>query len=286
MPQCKQIKTMLLVLLFSIFAVISAQTPAKCARKLQAALYEPQIEAKNYLKKLTANLKTGSALLFTPQAASYLAQFEQQWGVNVTLSEAPNICKEFTPEPNCTVFTENQPNSQAVFEVPELQFTYITVTFNGTVTTNAGIGNYQLIGPGQDSIELTLNASNICYGNIAAGSFSIGFADGSTTYFNCASPNSGTVLAPDEPLSTFDGVNTEGNWTLIRQGGNAQFDIANLNFCFQPASIMICSRDVMKALTNIPGFRIDSGMAYYTEDIFDQFGNFKQITIRYLVNTM
>ena len=54
----------------------------------------------------------------------------------------------------------------------------------------------------------------------------------------------------------------------------------------QTNSAINCPRDVMKALTNIPGYRYDfgNGIVYYTEELFDKYGNFKQVTISRPVN--
>lgn len=77
-------------------------------------------------------------------------------------------------------------------------------------------------------------------------------------------------------MSTFNGERTVGPWVLTGTGDLVVL-LIQLNYC--QLGPFNCPRDVMKALTNIPGFRIDSGIVYYTEDVFDAFGNFKQVTI-------
>lgn len=89
------------------------------------------------------------------------------------------------------------------------------------------------------------------------------------------------MINPVDPLSTFNGEDTLGNWMLTLSDDTIILDEITLNYCGSSGSGTSCSRDVMKALTNFPGYRYDPStqMAYYTQEIFDQFGNFKQVTL-------
>lgn len=58
-----------------------------CSRKLQLALYQPQICGQHYLNQLERKLRFYQPLLFTDQRDSIISGFEQQYGVQVTIRE-------------------------------------------------------------------------------------------------------------------------------------------------------------------------------------------------------
>lgn len=62
----------------------------KCALKLQSVVAEPKVCAQKYLEKLDNELKKKTALLFSHQADSVIQNFEQTYGVQITLT-APFI---------------------------------------------------------------------------------------------------------------------------------------------------------------------------------------------------
>lgn len=252
-----------------------------CAAELQGMLFEPQTYAKDCMEKVANNFKSGSVLLFGPNANSYISAFEQQWGVSIVINEAQSICgpttagfcgsTQFSPEVTAASYT--------IPVTDDIIISSFTVAVTGASSTG-GLGQYTLTSPVAGSTPLILSSTNICDGASAQAPFSIGFADGGAASIACnaESQNAGTLLAPTVPLSTLNGQSTLGDWTLAIAEVELPITTITLSYCSAGPS---CSRDVMKALTNIPGFRFDSvaGMVYYTEDIFDAFGNFKQVTI-------
>ncbi len=277
-------KAFSLLLLLSLSS-LESKSPSKCATELQEILFEPQSYAKEYMTKVAANFNLGKALLFTPQSDSYIQTFEQEWGVTIELFDASNICVN---------------NSQSVCSAVQQEFNYVAtvynitipeayilsslqISFTGTVTSNAGIGNYTLTSPAGTTV--ILSNQNLCESS-NLGTFEIGFADDATGQFICDSPNEGAIISPTEPLSTFNGESTLGIWALNLSALSENLvNIVTFTYC-QTNTNTTCPRDAMKALTNLPGFRYDSGSqtVYYTEDIFDDFGNFKQVTISRPVN--
>ena len=254
--------------------------PSKCAAELQGALFEPQTYAKDYMQKVAANFKIGSALLFSPNANSYINSFENEWGVTISVSEASNICGGRVGSCQSSFQSFDQVEDEYEITINEdFIFDTITVEVSGNYQTDStGFAGFTLINPAGDELSLS---DYLCASTSYAASttFSITFADGGGV-LNCAELDSTTSpLAPTQPLSTFSGQNILGTWGLrVDASPDILFTGLRLTFC-QLSNV--CSRDVMKALTNIPGYRFDStaGMVYYTEDIFDAFGNFKQVTI-------
>ena len=263
--------------------------PSKCAAELQGALFEPQTYAKDYMQKVAANFKIGSALLFSPNANSYINSFENEWGVTVSINDALNICGA-TTENTCYSTVVNDPidpnPGEYTFSITDdIVISSLNISITGAAGGDGGLGTYTLTSPANSAV--LLSDTNICGGTSTDAAFSIGFADGSTETITCSpeGQNAGTVLAPTNSLSNLNGESTLGDWLLTVTGAEVVISSITLNYCSSSSSTS-CSRDVMKALTNIPGFRFDSATqtVYYTEDIFDQFGNFKQVTISRPIN--
>ncbi len=163
--------------------------------------------------------------------------------------------------------------------VPEdFVFTELTVFVTGNPESSAGLGSYTLV---KVPVAAGLASNVICTGQTHAGPFSLGFADGGAANFDCSNQNSGSYIAPDIPLSTFVGQNSSGTWSM-NAGNSVGLVLNSITLTFSRPSWQInCSRDVMKALTNIPGFRYDSvtQTAFYSEEFFDSEGNMKMVTI-------
>jgi hypothetical protein len=83
----------LLVALLSTFALVRSSASEKCTAELAGIVYAPETYARDYMLKVAANFNIGSAMLFTPNAQSYIDSFEQQWGVTVEIGEPFAICR-------------------------------------------------------------------------------------------------------------------------------------------------------------------------------------------------
>ncbi len=270
--------------LLSVFTLLNARSAnKKCARELQATLYEPQTYARDYLVKVATAFNTKKPFLFTSQADSYIQSFEQKWGVTVAVKDAFNICsRDLGADCNSTTIAPT-PLGSAVYTfniTDDVIITSLSINVTGNSGGNSGLGAYNLTSPAGTLIQLS--STNICAGN-SNGTipFTIGFSDSSSlTDITCpAQQNEGLILTPTQPLSTFNGESTQGTWTLVaNNGGEIVISLITLNYC--AGSGAFCPRDVMKSTIGAPGFRYDAGTqsVYYTEDVFDAFGNFKQIT--------
>jgi hypothetical protein len=278
----------LFVVLLCGFALAHADS-SKCSAELQGILYEPLTYGKDYITKVAAEFNKGKALLFTAQADSYIATFEQQWGVTVTTEYPVNICSANTTNTTTTIpVTFTQSGDDYYFSIPESEaFTIknLTIAVTGSTGGSNGLGIYFLETP--DSIGMFIFVSwFICDGASSAGPFSLGFADGSTNLIDCNNQNAGTFIAPYESLSILNGQSSAGNWKLTASNGaNLVLDTITLTNS-QTTTSYSCSRDAMKALTNIPGYRYDSNeqTVYFTEDVFDASGKMKQVTISRPIN--
>lgn len=274
--------------LVSVFAAVEAVSE-KCTNELGGIVYEPQTYAREYLTKVAANFNLGRDALFTPQADSFIQSFEQEWGVSIQVLDADSICLTNTVTNCSTAFFSPD---KALTEVPfvpipvenNVTISSIVVNAGGIVINVAGLGSYNLTSPSGTTI--VLSADNICSSQSSSGNFSLVFTDDAPSLYNCATQSSGIILAPTQPLSTFVGEYSGGNWLLYFDlPDGASLEEVSIDYC-QSISKTTCTRDAMKALTNIPGYRYDSGtqMAYYTEEVFDAFGNFKQVTISRAIN--
>jgi hypothetical protein len=245
------------------------------------------------MTKVAAEFNKGKALLFTAQADSYIATFEQQWGVTITTESPLNICSAYVTNTTITSIpvTFTQSGNDYLFTIPASEAFIIedlTIAVTGTPESTNGLGSYTLTPPVSAGSTIVLSSVDICNGLTADSAFSIGFADSSTATINCTAQNAGTFIAPTQPLSQLNGQNSAGNWVLTAYNG-AVLSISSITLTnLQSNYAYSCSRDVMKALTNIPGYRYDSATqtVYYTEDVFDDNGNFKQITISRPINSL
>jgi hypothetical protein len=267
------------------FALARADS-SKCSAELQGILYEPLTYGKDYMTKVAAEFNKGKALLFTAQADSYIAKFEQQWGVTVNTKSPLNICSAYVTNTIITSIPVSFNNSifDYSFSIPASEAFIIenlTIAVTGNTGGNRGLGRYILTPPSSIGPSIALSEINFCLWSSTNGPFSLGFADGATGVIECTAQNAGTVVAPYEPLSQLNGQNSTGEWVLnaVNGEGLSVYTITLTNS--QSNYTNSCSRDVMKALTNIPGYRYDRNeqTAYYTEDVFDANGNFKQVTI-------
>jgi hypothetical protein len=268
----------LAVVILCGFALARADS-SKCSAELQGILYEPLTYGKDYMTKVAAEFNRGKALLFTAQADSYIATFEQQWGVTVSIADPSNICTSTTEKvyiPISTTITRNLTDT-ITFSVDE------EYTINNLVISVTGIGvnnlNYTVLRNSED-IEATLIDTNVCLG-ASFDTFNIGFEDGATDGFDCSNPNAGAFIDPWTPLSVFNGQSSGATWTL-EFNPDENYVFTSITFYNVTSNTFnSCSRDVMKALTNIPGYRYDPNeqTVYFTEDVFDDNGNFKQVTI-------
>lgn len=290
-------KALAFTLLSSLALIRADVDKSKCSAELQGIVFEPQTYGKDYMSKVAANFNRGKALLFTSQADSYINSFQQEWGVTVSIADAPAICKVVTVNPDCSSTTAVPTQGGGVFR--PITFTFpvtdnyiissLSVNFTGNTGGTSGTGAYSLSSPANTVVNLNVND---CFSGTpaAASVFRLGFEDGASGQIDCADLPTEVVINPIEPLSTFNGESTSGSWILtLTQNPEATITGVTLNYCQAvPIPAVNCSRDKMKALTNIPGYRYDSvtQTVYWTEDVFDAFGNFKQVTFSRPINNI
>ncbi len=280
-------KSLALTLLSALAAVEAVSE--KCTNELGGIVYEPQTYAREYMTKVAANFNLGRAALFTPQADSYISSFEQDWGVTIQVLDADSICLTNIVT-NCSTAL-SEPLKSLLTSDPELYIpignnvtiSSISISIEGQVPGSGGFGTYNLTSPSGTVVELS--ATPICVGESIDDYFNLIFTDDAPSTYDCATQNSSIILAPTQPLSIFAGEYSGGFWNLTSSIVEGSLYSAQITYC-QSSSDITCSRDAMKALTNIPGYRYDSGsqMVYYTEDVFDAFGNFRQVTISRPIN--
>ncbi len=269
---------------------VNSRTPSKCTKDLEAILFEPQSYAKEYMTKVAANLNLGKALLFTPQADSYIQTFEQEWGVTIEIFDAFDICTAVAPALICAS-TNAGDFQDLVSDIPVTDnFVISSLSINITGAAGAGgLGAYSLTSPASTVVQL---CDNLCSIETPTSGFTVGFADEGASNFDCNQLLSNQILDPIQPLSAFNGESTAtaGTWVLTM---NAQVEAgalaATLTYCYVssgPAPGSACSRGAMRAVTNVPGFTYNpyTQTVYCTEDIFDAFGNFKKVTISRSIN--
>lgn len=68
---------------------------SRCARELQGIIYSPDTCASQYLRKITQSLRCSSDLLFGPLNTSVIFQFQNAYGVEVSLIDAFGISTSY-----------------------------------------------------------------------------------------------------------------------------------------------------------------------------------------------
>jgi len=154
--------------------------------------------------------------------------------------------RDFTTE-NCLSTLQDSPETLSASGTPTTISTF-PVTQSGTVQ-NLTISNISGIHTWMSDLTMTLIApdgltsvelfSGLCSND---DDFNIGFDDDAATSVTSASCNplgGGGVFIPTNPLSTFDGVSANGNWTLrIDDGANqdgGQLNSWSLKICLEAA---------------------------------------------------
>lgn len=231
-------------------------------------------------------------LLFTPQADSYVADFEQRWGVFVNVSEPFNICSNETIiiPPSCANTAQAIVDDTGgdiyslTFSEPFFAVDNLRVTIRGRLGSTSGdsrtisLDNFSTGG----GILVSL-INQLCPLRLDS-DFVIQIQDGAVDTIDCDSNLISGTDSPLQQLSDFNGRSTQNGWSIFGSPGLTITGVTFQTDCTDTASTtfqIVCPRNVMKALTNFPGFRYDSStqMAYYTEDVFDAQGQFKQVTI-------
>lgn len=259
----------------------AGETSKKCSTALQGVTFEPETCAKRFLESVAKQLRAASELLFVPGAgSSFLAKVEREWGVDVAVAEPFSICGEAAVDAGCVTETATpiQIGPTRLFSMTtNAPISALTVYVNGTAGQEQGLGQITIT-PTQEQVIVNLSSSNLCDGTNPAGEFFIGFQVDGTTDPDCQDPTNGQLIRSLD-LSKLTGRSMAGTWALAATNGGS-LTISAITFVNCPL-VKTCSRDQMKALTNFPGFRVDPStqMAHYTEDFFDPFGRFKQVTI-------
>lgn len=115
------------------------------------------------------------------------------------------------------------------------------------------------------------------------GAHTFGIKDGGAIQAEICQSND-LMFNPYESLAQLYTHSMKGQWILVTEEGRLNVPRLQINYCYTPSSGG-CTHDVMRALTNESGFRYDPSaqMASFTEDIFDESGRFKQVTISRLI---
>ncbi len=114
--------------------------------------------------------------------------------------------------------------------------------------------------------------------------FNFGISDDSTVPLNCSLVDSENIFQPTTPFSQFNGVQANGEWSLIlnsAEGGSIY--TFTIDYCITVADTSTCSYayDIARSNLNIPRYRYDSstGTAYYTKIIRNNRGEQLYVTI-------
>ncbi len=292
------------MLLSCFLNTVIAAKDLKCSRSLQEILLQPRSYAKNYLENVPNKFRSGSDLLFTSQASSYIAAFEQPWGVSVSVATPDDICAPQS-ELICFDFGKSYPglgqrvvangfNSSSTTIDPPIP--YPMESFSLKVLR----GNYSdstpqdyffsvnIIAPESNTVNL-VNLTNGCqtqtfnFSLADTGSLPIGTQNGT-----CVGINSTPIITIFKPFQSFaetliGKTLLGGQWSLffINQNANETLYIQEFTFnaCYKQTAAPTCSSDIMHSLLNVPGFRMDSGIAYLTEEIYAADGQMRLATI-------
>lgn len=279
-----------------------------CKAELSNVLADPWTYSEGYLYQISEKLKAFSPLLFTPQADSVIANFEQEFGVNVDLQQAFIACSQQGISICNSV--NNTYGGMDGYVNPNTNFT-IQVNDSGSLTTasfsviagNTLVSKKSMFAEIGEFLNLTLKSPSGLSVPILQSSciisdytaFDFGLVDTSPIPFSCSDINATISLAftPTNLFSNFVGQEINGNWTLMAES-TADTTVSDLifNYCYADpnAVTQACpyTSDMSRANLNIPGYRYDaaSGMAYFTSLIRNGQGQEMYATISRSVATM
>ena len=268
----------------------------KCLKALQAVVQGSESCAERYFESINEQLRRYTTQLFTSQAQSVIDKFEQEFGVSITqsfYSAASTFggCTDYVVNtPSLIPVDQNYPISFANTEAPAQSIESISVSVN---LETSNVNNLQIFlsyfEPVSIENVISLYMPNQC--DTQPG-FLATFQDGGLDYLNyCAQLTNGLTFAASEGLSiqeslTQSGVQSNSPIYLVISALNfgpssvaVQFNSATLRICTAQMTASALTRDVAKSNLNVPGFRYDAGVYYYTTVYRDEAGQMQYITI-------
>ena len=276
-----------------------------CSKTLQGIISKPNECAQNYLENINEKLKLQTPLLFGPQQQQVIDNFENTFGVTVTVnSPFPSATQSsgLSSGEICIPFTNNTATT-----IPGGTVAYFG--FDNTAYSDYAISNMYIslnaVYPDIENSEVSLtyfdedpyqSLSLISFPTSCSGDpgFVGTFADGVTeTVENfCDSLTSGMTFQPaggsNAIMTSIEDNDVKFNtpiYLFTRSGLITQFNSATLTICTtDPVPITITQNfnytsDIAQSKLNIPGFRKDSGNYYYTSEYQYIDGQMLDITI-------
>lgn len=290
-------KSLLLLTLVILLNVLGVSTEAdltqptnwanKCTSILQSIVEDPEVCAQKYLEKLNNELKKKTSLLFSPQANSIIENFEQTYGVQITVNSP------FTAVEDETCF---QYSNSTLWEIES--DVYISQFDNS--------GDYSI-----SSISLYIETNPFNVSDFLSG---LAFAISDTLQgfliypYGCPSDSSGIKATFSDSAPTPATCDNLNNNMMLRPYDSFMDQIKNFNITFaNPALVFfqgldsqaptlinavltLCTRDIPKqsgSITsdiarsnlNIAGFRSDNGY-YHLTSIYEYLdGQMQYVTI-------
>lgn len=281
------LRMLLLSLLFTVLSLARCDSASVelCKAELNSVLADPWTYSEGYLYQISEKLKVFSGLLFTPQVDSVIANFEQEFGVNVELQQSFPACSTQAPSICNAVNNTYDAGSGSIstfgtnFSIEVLDSGSLTTAsfsiIEGTVGGSKAILavdqfiNMTLISPSGLSVPILESTCTVAPDT----NFNFGLVDTSPIPFSCSDINATLSLAftPTNLFNTFAGQEVYGNWTLNAVAGDvAYFLTLFFNYCYEDPNFVPqpCSytSDMSRSNLNIPGYRYDAGtgMAYFT----------------------
>lgn len=276
---------MLLANLLSIGVVgalaVSDEETSVCTKELAGIVAEVDTGPQIYLHNVSKKFKAFKRLLFTPQASSIVANFEQEFGVNVQLQSPFILCSgSFTAFCNSSspYFDNGTPISPQIYNLTipiydpgRLTSIYLSA-YSGIVGGEKAAFDFPpipkatLFPPNGQSVEI--------YGEtcLVRSEFDFTLSDASTEPFDCTTADSGILYQPTNSFAPFLGTEALGDWILqLNIEAMTYLQSIALSYCTEQPRIgsgssCTYSRDIARSNINVPGYRYDSdsGIAYYT----------------------
>lgn len=272
--------------------VLGWPKPLECSTTLASILFQPNTLSREYLERIGEYFRFGSALLFTAQASAYVSQFEQEWGVSVSISVPSNVCGH-----KCITFGETGiATSIAASNAIQLLYTFPQpIPYPISSLKMSLLSGYRAQGTGpffsaslagpDGSFNKLLNQTDC-----TSAAFQCSLSDSSAeplTNDTCPALNLTPPFqfAPVKPFSAayVGKALLYDTWglTIVNLQGTEAVTITNwvVEACYDVPASIGCSPDIMQSLLNSPAFRIDAGIAYLTQIIFATDGQMRLVTI-------
>lgn len=277
---------LLFVLLGCAYASVDELQEEKlCSNTLESTIYQPKSCGQEYLRRVNKDLKRSSALLFTPQRDSIVANLEQQYGVQITITEPfSSLSSEVV---KCDTFAQgsyplatNGPNNFVFDELSAGTFVSASLTHLDTQLRGDGFSStISLTSPG----NVTQSVYNNTCTNIQG--FKISFSDNGnplTNVPNCRTQvynNNNRTILPTQPFGIFNGTEVQGSWNVsITVSTTLQLNSFNLNICYL-ASSNIYPRDMAFANLNLPAYSRENGLSKLSSILRNPVGDELSISI-------